>query len=133
MFCFFFSFSWFLNVLVSNRLSRGRVSRLTSDNFKCYHTDKDPGNHYFWLNRQPVTNTDTDRTSRERAHGVGIEPTTSWSVEKRFGYNYLTVIFFKWLWSRNSSYHLYPRFGRSPIAFATVKVMILNSFATFGY
>ena len=61
----------FLKFSSATRLSRGRVPRLTSDNFTCCHTETKRGDHFFCLSQSHYT--DTDPNSRERARG----PTTS--------------------------------------------------------
>ena len=65
----------FLTSSSSTRLYRGRVPRLTSDNFTCCHTRDRAGDHDFCLSRSHYT--DIDPTSRERAATAGIEPRTS--------------------------------------------------------
>ena len=68
-------FGWLVGFLTSSsttRLYRGRVPRLTSDNFTCCHTGE-WGDHDFCLTRSHYT--DTHPTSRERTTTVGIEPT----------------------------------------------------------
>ena len=65
-------FVWFLNVLVSNRLSHGQVPRLTSDNFMCCHIETEQGDHDFCLSRSHYT--DTDPTSGELAQGSNTRP-----------------------------------------------------------
>ena len=79
-FVLFCLFGWLVGFLMSSstiRLYRGRVPRLTSDNFtRCHTWDRGPGgDHDFCLSRSHYTN--TDPTSRERATTVGIEPRTS--------------------------------------------------------
>ena len=55
----------FLRFSSETRLSRGLISRLTSDNFTDCHTETERGDHD--LSRLHYT--DTDPTSRERARG----------------------------------------------------------------
>ena len=57
------------------RLSRGRVSKLKPDNFTCWDTQKEQGDHDFYLSWSYYT--DTDPTNRERFAGAGVGPTTS--------------------------------------------------------
>ena len=67
-------FVWLVGFLTSSsttRLYRGRIQRLTSDNFMCCHTRDRAGRP--WPLSQPVT----DTTSRERAATAGIKPGTS--------------------------------------------------------
>ena len=58
----------------TTRLCRGRVPRLTSDNFTCCHTETERGDHDFCLSRTHYT--DTDPTSREQVAIGGIKPRT---------------------------------------------------------
>ena len=55
-----FWFGWFLVSSSSSaaRLSRGRVPRLTSDSFKCGHTETEWGDQDFCLNRSLYTDMD---------------------------------------------------------------------------
>ena len=55
----------------ATRLSRGRVPRLTSDNFTCCHPETEWKEHDFCLSR---SYTDTNPTIRRWAPGTGIEP-----------------------------------------------------------
>ena len=72
---FFVCLFCFLTSSSTTRLCRGRVPRLTSDNFTCCHTETERGDHDFCLSRLHYTY--TDPTSRERAATAGIEPRTS--------------------------------------------------------
>ena len=67
---------FFLTSSSTTRLSRGRASRLTSDNIiRTATPEKEKIDHDFCLNRSHYT--DIDSTSRERATTAGIEPRTS--------------------------------------------------------
>ena len=56
-----FNNSFDLTSLSATKLYRGRVPRMTPDNFTCYHTER--GDHDFCLSRLHYT--DTDPISRE--------------------------------------------------------------------
>ena len=77
-------FVWLVCFLTSSsatRLSRGRVTRLTSDNFTSCYTTTARWDHDFCLSLSHYT--DIDPTRRERASGTGIEPTISWPWVER--------------------------------------------------
>ena len=65
-------FGWLVGFLTSSsttRLYRGKIPRLTSDNFTCCHTRDWAGDHDFCLSRSHYT--DTNPTSRERESNPG--------------------------------------------------------------
>ena len=69
-------FGWL--VPSTTRLYRGRVPRLTSDNFTCCHT-RDRADTMTYVSAVHIKDnyTDTYPTSRERSATAGIEPRTS--------------------------------------------------------
>ena len=68
-FCLFLSF---LKSSSATRLPCRRVQRLTSDNFTCYHTEPERGDHEFGLSWSHYN--DTDLTSKEQARGLNPRP-----------------------------------------------------------
>ena len=70
-----FHFHSFLTSSSATRLFCERVTRLTSSNFTRCYTETEREGRDFCLSRS--CNFDIDPTSRERAPGSGIEPTTS--------------------------------------------------------
>ena len=56
----------------ATRLSRGRVPRLTSDNFTCCHTETERGDHDFCLSRSHYA--DTDSSSGRLVQGSNPRP-----------------------------------------------------------
>ena len=69
---------WLVALLISTsaiRLYCERAPTLTSDNFTCFHTETERGEHDFCLSRSHYS--DTDPISRERIARAGIEPTIS--------------------------------------------------------
>ena len=65
----------FLTSSSTTKLYRGRVPRLSSDNFRAATHETEWRDHDFCLSRSHYT--DTDPTSRERAATAAIEPRTS--------------------------------------------------------